>query len=52
MMKKDPRIIQNALHIIRISHNLKRIADLSTNICAEVIYIVEGKHIKHHREVS
>ncbi len=40
--------IKRSLHLIRISHNLERIADLSTNICEEVIYIVEGKDIKHH----
>jgi len=51
IMKKDPKTIQQALHLIRISHNLERIADLSTNICEEVIYIVEGKDIKHHHDI-
>jgi phosphate transport system protein len=40
--------VKRALHIMRIAHNLERIADLSTNICEEVIYIVEGKDVKHH----
>ena len=40
--------IKRSLHLMRISHNLERIADLSTNICEDVIYIVEGKDIKHH----
>ncbi len=42
--------VKRALHLMRIAHNLERIADLSTNICEEVIYIVEGKDIKHHKE--
>ena len=40
--------IKRSLQIMRIAHNLERIADLSTNICEEVVYIVEGKDIKHH----
>ncbi len=40
--------IKKALNLLRVSQNLERIADLSTNICEEVIYIVEGKDIKHH----
>ena len=44
--KKDwiPRYLQ----VMRIVHNLERIADLATNIAEEVIYIVEGRDIKHH----
>ena len=44
--KKD--IIPRALQLMRIAHNLERIADLSTNIAEEVVYIVEGRDIKHH----
>ena len=40
--------INRSLQLMRVAHNLERIADLSTNICEEVIYIVEGKDIKHH----
>ncbi len=44
--KKDT--IPRALHLMRIAHNLERIADLATNIAEEVIYIVEGRDVKHH----
>ncbi len=40
--------IRRSLHLMRIAHNIERIADISTNICEEVIYMVEGKNIKHH----
>ena len=40
--------ISRSLHLLRVANNLERIADLSTNICEEVIYIVEGRDIKHH----
>ena len=45
--KKDT--IPRALQMMRIAHNFERIADLSTNIAEEVIYIVEGRDIKHHQ---
>ena len=49
-MISDPTTIERALHIIRISQNLERIADLTTNICEDVIFITKGKIIKHHQD--
>ncbi|KPK73656.1 hypothetical protein AMJ87_01175 [candidate division WOR_3 bacterium SM23_60] len=49
-MISDPSTIERSLHLIRISKDLERIADLSTNICEDVIFLVEGKVIKHHFE--
>lgn len=46
----NPKTIERALHLSRISNNLERIADLSTNICEDVIFIVEGRMIKHHKD--
>jgi len=46
--KKDT--IPRALALMRIAHNLERIADLATNIAEEVIYIVEGRDIKHSKD--
>ncbi len=48
-MRSDPSTIECSLHLIRISGNLERIADLSTNICEDVIFVAKGKVIKHHR---
>ncbi len=48
-MVSDSTTIERALNLIRIAHNLERVADLSTNICEDVIFMVEGKDIKHHR---
>ena len=47
-MSSDPATIERALHLIRIANNLERVADLSTNICEDVIFMVEGRVIKHH----
>jgi phosphate transport system protein len=47
-MVNDPSTIERALHLLKVSRNLERIADLSTNICEDVIFMVDGKVIKHH----
>jgi phosphate transport system protein len=49
-MASDAATIERSLHLLRISRNLERIADLSTNICEDVIFIVDGRIIKHHKE--
>ncbi|OGS23815.1 MAG: phosphate transport system regulatory protein PhoU [Elusimicrobia bacterium RIFOXYB2_FULL_48_7] len=48
-MGKDPSTIERSLNLIRITGNLERIADLSTNICEDVIYLAEGRVIKHNK---
>ena len=47
-MMEKPDTITRAMDLILISRNLERIADLSTNISEETIYIAEAKVIKHH----
>ncbi len=49
-MSSDPTTIERSLHILRIARELERIADLSTNMCEDTIFIVQGRVIKHHKE--
>ncbi len=49
IVKSDPSSIEMALELLRISRNLERIGDLSTNIAEEVIFHVQAKVVKHHR---
>ena len=49
-MISDPKAIQPALCLILIARNLERIGDHSTNIAEEVIYIVQGRDVRHHHE--
>jgi phosphate transport system protein len=49
-MISDASTIERALHLMNISKNLERIADLSTNICEEVIFLVDARVIKHHHQ--
>lgn len=46
-MALDPATIERALRILEISVNLERVADLSTNIGEDVIFMVAGRVIKH-----
>jgi phosphate transport system protein len=50
LMKENPLQIDYYLHLLRITKNLERIADLSTNIGEDTVYLVEGRVIKHHQE--
>ncbi|MHB9154836.1 MAG: phosphate signaling complex protein PhoU [Endomicrobiales bacterium] len=50
LMGRDPSAVERSLHLLRISGNLERIADLSTNICEDVLFMVQGRVIKHHAE--
>lgn len=49
-MMQNPKNIERSLDLVLISKNIERIADLSTNICEDVIYISDGRIIKHHFE--
>ena len=49
-MSADPSTIERSLHLLDIAGNLERIADLSTNIGEDVIFMVEGRVIKHHKD--
>jgi phosphate transport system protein len=49
-MLQDVASIPRALQLILISRHLERIADHSTNIAEDVVYLVEGKDIRHHLE--
>jgi phosphate transport system protein len=47
---EDPKTISTALELLLVSRNLERVADLSTNIGEDAVYLAEGKQIKHRSE--
>ena len=49
-MMADPKLITPSLELLLVSRNLERVADLATNIAEDVVFLVEGKSIKHHAE--
>ena len=46
-MLEDPRNISRAIRLTFIGKYFERMADGATNICEMVVYLVEGKMIKH-----
>jgi len=49
-MLEQPDKIGSAIPLLLVAKNLERIADLTTNICEDVIYIAQARVIKHHAE--
>lgn len=47
---EDPKTISTAIELLLVGRNLERVADLSTNIGEDAVYLAEGKQIKHHME--
>ena len=46
-MLEQPRYISPGLELILVVQNLERIGDLTTNIAEDVVFLVEGRSIKH-----
>ena len=46
-MMEDARTIPRAIRLILISRFLERVADHATNIAEMVVYLVEGKMVRH-----
>ena len=51
-MMSDPGTIPRALALILISRNLERVGDHATNVAEEVIYLVEGREVRHKHEAK
>jgi phosphate transport system protein len=46
-MVEDPTTIKVGLRLIDVVKNLERVADIATNLAEEVIYMKEGKMLRH-----
>jgi len=46
-MADDPQLVGRAMSLILVGRNLERVADLATNVAEDVVYMVEGRSIKH-----
>lgn len=51
-MLADPQVIQRGIHLQSVAKWLERIADHSTNIAEQVVFMVKGKDIRHLGHLS
>ena len=49
-MMEDPRTITTSIDIITIARAVERIGDHAKNISEQVIFVVEGRDIRHTKE--
>lgn len=49
-LSRDPKTADRAVPLLLIARYLERICDHTTNIAEDVIYMVQGKVVKHHPE--
>jgi phosphate transport system protein len=47
LIESDPATVERAIALLSTSRYLERIADMTTNIAEEVIFMVEGEVIRH-----
>lgn len=47
LVAEKPSIADSAINLLSCSRNMERIGDLATNIAEDVIFVVEGKVVRH-----
>ncbi len=50
-IRKHPEHIEALIHLLFVSRHLERIADHATNIAEDLIYLVEGRIVRHTPDV-
>ncbi len=50
LMHKDPSVMDRAWQLVEAVRHLERVGDLAVHIAEEVIFLVDGKVIRHHHE--
>ncbi len=47
-----PALAAYALDCVTVSHSIERIADIATNICEDVVYLEEGRIVRHQKRIE
>ncbi len=48
-IRREPERVRPLMRLLAVSRNLERIADCATNIAEDVIYMAEGRIIRHNK---
>jgi len=51
-IRREPQNVRPLMRLLAVSRNLERIADCATNIAEDVIYMSEGRIIRHNKAES
>ena len=52
LIRREPEQVRPLMRLLAVSRNLERIADCATNIAEDVIYMSEGRIIRHNKADS
>ena len=47
LVAEQPAVAGSAINLLSCSRNMERIGDLATNIAEDVIFVVDGKVVRH-----
>jgi phosphate transport system protein len=50
MLRQDPGPVAALLKLLAVSRNLERMADHAVNIAEDLIYLIEGKIVRHQQQ--
>jgi phosphate transport system protein len=50
-IKKNPEGSETFIHYLHIARHLERIADHTTNIAEDVIYLIKGEIVRHGKGI-
>lgn len=52
VMKSSPQWVAPAMHLFSAARNIERVGDHATNIAEDVIYLVDGRIVRHATAIS